>query len=541
MGTFYSRKYSLISLLQILLIGACSTVQKLDEAPRVIQEPYYKTVGEAQLGFQFRDSDTDYKIRKIGHEKPILAFSPIAYPNSIDKKLASYFEQELGLVWKNTEFTNAKIPSGAWENSQTLLVAAKKSEVDALVRGSVSETEFGWLFKFTIVDPVNDYKFGEFEASFKRPGSTSDEVGTWSQVFFWKTGDRIISLDPRKATVPVWDKKPDSSIVRDLAYSSVKGKISIQASSGDTEVHSKGILLGKTPLLDISLPEGVQEIQLSLKGKKPISKTIVVRAGKKSFLFQEWEEDKTLGSAKIVSVPAGLSVSVDGFKQGETPFFHSGMNPGGYQIELIKENPEGSLVYYEGTLEVKSDKVSELAFPYSASGLLSETEFWKPSGETGFNPFGALGIEFHKSKDLSPGWNGVYSLPIPSDELEITGYFLLPVDHKVGSVAVTIHTPGLNLGLNAGPDKVSIFNFPSDGKTIATYKYLKLENDIGRKFSFRTNTKEKKIFLYLGNDLVWEGQVSFQGFWTISVLTRGEDFRERAPLKDLKIQYRGYK
>ncbi|TGK11784.1 PEGA domain-containing protein [Leptospira fletcheri] len=540
MGTIYSRNRSFLSLLVFLPI-ACSTVQKLEEPPRTIQEPYYRALGENPGGFLFRESESDYKIRKSGHEKPVLAFSPVSYPKSVDKKLVAYFEQEIGIPWREVQFSGVKIPADIWSNPDALLAAAKNAEVDAFVQEKVVETDNGWVFQFSVIDPINGFKFGEFEGSFKRPLANSEDSGSWSQVFFWKAGDRIISLDARKATVPVWERKLFSSEIKEIISSTVRGKLNIRASSGDTDVFHKGVHLGKTPQLDFSIGEGLQEVEFHLKGKKPVVKTVLVRAGKRSSIFQEWEEDKTLGSAKIVSVPAGLSVSVDGFKQGETPFFRSGLNPGNYQIELIKDNPEGSLVYYESTLEVKSDKVTEIGFPYSGGSLLSETEFWKGSGEVGFNPFGIGNLEFTKNKNLPSGWNGVYSLPIPADELEIIGNFLLPSDHKSGTVAITFHGPGFNLGFEAGPEKVSVFHFPSEGKTVGSYKYLKLENDVGRAFSFRTDAKEKRVRLYLGNDMVWEGQISFQGFWTISILTKGDDFKEHSPLKDLKIQYRGYK
>lgn len=518
----------------------CSSVQKLNEPSKLIQEPYYKPIGDSESVFIFRESDTDFRVRKAGHEVPILAFSPIEYPKSVDKKLASYFEQEISLIWKDVKFSNAKISADVWKNKSGLAQELKSKDVDVLVIGSITESDTGWAFKFELKDSVDAASYGDFELSFKRPVST-EEVGAWNQAIFWKSSDRVISLESKQTTVPVWDRKPDLTRIKEIVNSSIKGTLTVRASSGDTEILWKGKSLGNTPLTDVPIQEGIQDIQVVLKGKKPITKTIQVRAGKKSFLFQEWEEDRTLGSAKVITVPNGLSVSLDGYKQGETPFFRSNLTPGAYQLELLKENADGAYVYYEGILDVKPDRLVELALPYFGYGLLSELEFWKPSGEFGFSPFGPNGLEFAKKKNLANGWNGVYSLPFIPEELEIEGYFLLPVDHGDGSVAVTFHLNGLSLGVVAGKEKVSIFQFPSDGKTLSTYKYLDVDKDIGRPFSFKTDLKNKKLFLYLGRDVVWQGDLPAGGLWTVSVLTRGEEFREKTPIKDLKILYKGYK
>ncbi|MEI7013290.1 LIC10124 family lipoprotein [Leptospira licerasiae] len=518
----------------------CSSVQKLNEPSKLIQEPYYKPIGDSESVFIFRESDTDFRVRKAGHEVPILAFSPIEYPKSVDKKLASYFEQEISLIWKDIKFSNAKISPEVWKNKTGLTQELKSKDVDVLVLGSVIETDSGWTFKFELKDSVDTNSYGDFELSFKRPVS-SEEVGAWNQAIFWKSSDRVISLESKQTTVPIWDRKPDRTKIKEIVNSSIKGTLTVRASSGDTEILWKGKSLGNTPLTEVPILEGIQDIQVVLKGKKPITKTIQVRAGKKSFLFQEWEEDRTLGSAKVITVPNGLSVSLDGYKQGETPFYRSNLTPGAYQLELLKESADGAYVYYEGTLDVKPDRLVELALPYFGYGLLSELEFWKPSGEFGFSPFGPNGLEFAKKKNLSNGWNGVYSLPFIPEELEIEGYFLLPVDHGDGSVAVTFHLNGLSLGVVAGKEKVSIFQFPSDGKTLSTYKYLDVDKDIGRPFLFKTDLKNKKLSLYLGRDVVWQGDLPVGGLWTVSVLTRGEEFREKTPIKDLKILYKGYK
>ncbi|WP_367898149.1 PEGA domain-containing protein [Leptospira sp. WS58.C1] len=539
MGNNSFRNLIIFSLITSLGL-TCSSVQKLNEPSKLIQEPYYKAIGDSESVFIFRESDTDHRVRKTGHEIPILAFSPIEYPKSVDKKLASYFEQEISLIWKDIKFSNAKISSDVWKDKTGLAKELRSKDVDVLVLGSISESETGWTFKFELKDSVDTSSYGDFELSFKRPVST-EEVGAWTQAIFWKSSDRVISLESKQTTVPVWDRKPDLTRIKEIVNSSVKGTLTVRASSGDTEILWKGKSLGNTPLTEVPIQEGIQDIQVVLKGKKPITKTIQVRAGKKSFLFQEWEEDRTLGSAKVVTVPSGLSVSLDGYKQGETPFYRSSLTPGAYQLELLKESADGAYVYYEGILDVKPDRLVELALPYFGYNLLSELEFWKPSGEFGFSPFGPNGLEFAKKKNLPNGWNGVYSLPFIPEELEIEGYFLLPVDHGDGSVAVTFHLNGLSLGVVAGKEKVSVFQFPSDGKTLSTYQYLDVDKDIGRPFSFKTDIKNKKLSLYLGRDVVWQGDLPAGGLWTVSILTRGEEFREKTPIKDLKILYKGYK
>ncbi|PJZ71112.1 PEGA domain protein [Leptospira perolatii] len=540
METWFSYRKRILLSIAIALFN-CSSVEKVNVPPKVFQEPYYKPLAESSSDFIFRESESDYKIRKDGHSLPVLAFSPVHYPKSVDGKLATYFEQELGLVWNLAKFTRVKIQKSAWENPEILQAECKKSGVDAIANLKVSDAENGWDFKYELVDPIDGTVFGEFDTSFKKVSPGQNGGGAWSQVFFWKTPESIISLDQKSAIVPIWDKKLELTKISQALDLSISGSVTIRSSSSETDVIWKNKKLGHTPITDLQVPEGVQEFQLSLKGKKPVTKKIQVRSGKKISLYQEWEDDKTLGSAKIVSSPEGLAVSLDGFKQGETPFFRSNLTPGVYQIELIKENVDKALVYFEGNLEVQPDKISEIALPYSSSGLLGDLEFWKASGDGGFSSHSSTEVDFRKTKNLSPGWNGVYSLPLVADELEATGIFSSPIEFGSGVVAFSFHCQGLTIGVEANKDHVNVFKFPSDGKSIGTFKYKTEDKEYGRPFSFRTNSKDKKLEVYLGQNRIWEGPIPFQGNWTLSILTRGDDFHEALPLKDLKIHYRGYK
>ncbi|TGK28113.1 PEGA domain-containing protein [Leptospira gomenensis] len=517
----------------------CSSVQKIENFSSVLQEPTYKALSEDEI-VQGNNSSSDYKIRKNGNNEPIFVLAPVQIPAGMDPKLSAFLNDEIRLIWAKVKGKQVRIADAVWKNPSQLSAEFKKSEVDAVVRTSIREAEGKWLVTQKIEDPVKEIVYGKLDASFQPPSSQNELQA--NQVYYLKHSSGVLALDPKNSLVPIWEKSLSSGEIDSILKKSIQGYLSFSASSADTEVVFQGEKIGISYFRNYPLPEGSQQIQITRPGQKDVLKTIQIRAGQTVSLYQEWKEDRTLGGIRILSFPEALQVALDGFRNGETPFYRSNLPAGALQLELLKDTEKGPLVYYEGQLVVQSDKITEIALPYKAENLVVEPEFWKLSGEKGFQAFAGKTLDFQNVSNLPPGWFGVFSVPFVAENLEISGVIPISSESDGGIVAFSLHTPKKTVSLEYEKERLSVYTFPSDGKDLGSYRFKKEEKEEGRPFRIVTDLKEGTIRLYLGYSKVLEDKLDpASGAWRISVVTRGEKFSKRSPIRNLKIEYKGYK
>ncbi|MCG6191745.1 PEGA domain-containing protein [Leptospira sp. FAT2] len=537
---FNPKRLFVFYILFLLILIDCSSVQKIENFNSVLQEPVFKALKEEEaiLG---GSSDADYKIRKTGNTVPIFALAPINVPKEMDPKLASFLSDEVRLIWAKVKGRQVRITDTSWKNSSLLSQELKRLNVDAVIKTDIREVSGKWAVTQKITDPVKEIVYGTVDASFQPPQMQDDLQA--NQVYYLKHGSGVLALDPKSSLVPIWEKSLSSGEIDSILKKSIQGYLSFSASSADTEVTFQGEKIGIASFRNYPLPEGLQQIQITRPGQKDIVKSLQIRSGQTVSIYQEWKEDRTLGGLRILSFPEALQVALDGFRTGETPFYRSNLAPGAMQLELVRDTENGPLVYYEGQLIVEADKITEIALPYKTDNLVSEPEFWKLSGEKGFQAFSGKTLDFQNvSSSLPPGWYGVFSAPFVPENLELEG--ILPISSELdsGIVAISFHTPKKTISLEYEKERLSVYSFPSTGNNVGTYKFKQETKEDGRPFRIVTDTKEGIIRLYLGYSKVLEDKFEPNGgVWRISVLTRGEKFSKRSPLRNLKIEYKGYK
>ncbi|MBM9579080.1 PEGA domain-containing protein [Leptospira sp. 201903070] len=522
----------------LLILIDCSSVQKIENFNSVLQEPVYRALKEEEI-ILGNSSDTDYKIRKEGNPTPIFAFGPIEVPKDMDSKLSAFLSDEVRLIWAKVKGKQVRFSDEIWKNSAQLTEELKKQKVDAVVRTEIRESGGKWIVSQKITDPVKEIVYGNVSGSFQPPMVQTETPV--NQVFYLKHGSGVLALDPKSSLVPIWEKSLSSGEIDSILKKSVQGYLSFSASSADTEVLFQGEKIGIASFRNYPLPEGLQQIQITRPGQKDIHKSIQIRSGQTVTIYQEWKEDRTLGGLRILSFPEALQVALDGFRAGETPFYRSNLSPGALQLELVRDTENGPLVYYEGQLVVDADKITEIALPYKTGNLVSEPEFWKLSGEKGFQAISGNTLDFKNVSALPPGWFGVFSTPFVPENLEIRGIIPITAEVDSGIAAISFHTAKKTVSLEYEKERLSLYSFPSTGTNIGTYRFKKEEKEEGRPFRIVTDTKEGKIRLYLGYSKVLEDTIESSGVWRISILTRGEKFSKRSPLKNLQIEYKGYK
>lgn len=539
-STFSPIRFFTFSFSFLWILIDCSSVQKIENFNSVLQEPTFKSLKEEEaiLG---GSSDSDYKIRKTGHSIPIFVFAPFKIPKEMDPKLAAFLSDEIRLIWAKVKGKQVRIVDrgGGLEGLDAFMETFKKLEVDALVQTTISQVSGKWIVNQKIIDPVNEIVYGSVDGSFQSP-KIEDELQA-NQAYYLKHGSGVLALDAKSSLVPIWEKSLSSGEIDSILKKSIQGYLSFSASSADTEVLFQGEKIGIASFRNYPLPEGLQQIQITRPGQKDISKSLQIRSGQTISIYQEWKEDRTLGGVRILSFPEALQVALDGLKMGETPFYRSNLTPGAMQLELVRETENGPLVYYEGQLIVDADKITEIALPYKTDNLISEPEFWKLSGEKGFQAFSGKTLDFQNVSFLSPGWYGVFSAPFVPENMELEGIIPITAESDSGIVAISFHTSKKTISLEYEKERLSVYSFPSNGNNVGTYKFKKEDKEDGRPFRIITDVKEGTIRLYLGYSKVLEDRLDVAGVWRISILTRGENFSKRSPLRNLKIEYKGYK
>ncbi|EQA64757.1 LIC10124 family lipoprotein [Leptospira alexanderi] len=516
----------------------CSSVQKIENFNSILQEPTFKSLKEEEAIFG-AGSDTDYKIRKTGHSIPVFVLAPFKIPKEMDPKLAAFLSDEIRLIWAKVKGKQVRIADSGDRALGEFVETIKKLEVDAVIKTDIREVSGKWIVNQKIVDPVKDIVYGNVDGSFQTP-QVEDELQA-NQVYYLKHSSGVLALDSKSSLVPVWEKSLSSGEIDSILKKSIQGYLSFSASSADTEVLFQGEKIGIASFRNYPLPEGLQQIQITRPGQKDVIKSLQIRSGQTISIYQEWKEDRTLGGLRILSFPEALQVALDGLKTGETPFYRSNLSPGAIQLELVRDTENGPLVYYEGQLTIEADKITEIALPYKTDNLVSEPEFWKLSGEKGFQAFSGKTLDFQNVSSLSPGWYGVFSAPFVPENMEVQGVIPITSESDSGIVAISFHTSKKTISLEYEKERLSVYSFPSNGDNVGTYRFKKEDKEDGRPFRIVTDMKEKTVRLYLGYSKVLEDTFDVSGVWRISILTRGEKFSKRSPLRNLKIEYKGYK
>ncbi len=510
------------------LKGVTSKMEKPDLAPEVIPVP------EVPLQFD----EKDYKSRKVSKKKPHFTFAPILFPAGFNPELIAVFHQENRLLWQNTESKEVKISIDSWKSQDTLRKEFVEQDIDSFVNTDLAFDGDVLKVKQTFIDPVNQKEYGtiDFEIAVILPGHPDSK----SKIELYKTENKFKALEEIKSPILKFIRKPDRNLQITLLRSTVSAHINVSSSSSDTVFYLDGKEMGKLPIRRLLIPDGPHQVTYRKTGLSPVNKKILVRAGEEMNLFQEWEDDLSVGSLKIYSYPKGLKVAWNKEVKGETPFFLYGINPGKYRMEFTKihDTKKINIPLRDFEVEVESKNTAALVFPMELydSFLPSAIDLWQPVlGGVNVNYAGNLSLE-NRSGQVIDKPKGVVTQPILPDSMEISSAFFLPSEMGSGNISFSLITKNATYTLEAEREKIFLYKFPSNGVSIGAYTYDPQIKDQHRAFRYVTDMDKGTLQIYLSDTKVFDDSIDFSDTWKISVLLRGNASPKVNALKYLWIQ-----
>ncbi|NUM41652.1 MAG: PEGA domain-containing protein, partial [Leptospiraceae bacterium] len=336
---------------------------------------------------------------------------------------------------------------------------------------------------------------------------------------------------------------PDKSEIAEVLKKSISGNLSVSSTSGDTIITVDGKDLGKLPVTNFLISDGIHTLEFSKPGKTPIAKEVWLRAGETREIFQEWDDDYTLGALNVLSYPSGLKISWDDYLKGETPLFSNDMSPGNYKIEFSKQKQgeeNTSYILDEEIVKVEAKKISTVAFPVKLlNGLDPANEsIWVNAGEGGIYPQFGKELIFQKLSEPIPGWHGISTHPLISGSLDatITAYSQEEVGN--GKMAITFfQNEKDNYTVELENSRISLYKFPSDGVSIANYEFKNNDPEKGRPVRFVTDKDKQQLKIYFGNKKVFETEESFHNLWRIALWIKSDSPPKSKTFRSFSITY----
>ena len=187
--------------------------------------------------------------------------------------------------------------------------------------------------------------------------------------------------------------------------------LQVDSSPSEAEVYIDGVKKGTTPLEINDLIIGKHFVEVRKENYAKWSKEIneedeMDSGGNKTIVF-EANLSPSVASITINSIPDGAKVIINGEEKGVTPFVMDNVEPGSYQILVIKD---GYVPYKEGFSIVKGDYVKrDLALTKANTFLMIKSD---PTGAKVYINGEYKGATPYSEANLTPG---EYSLRVVKD------------------------------------------------------------------------------------------------------------------------------
>ncbi|TGL51334.1 PEGA domain-containing protein [Leptospira kemamanensis] len=514
------------------LVGYCSSVSKIETLNRSFTKPKFVTpdLGESEP----LPSGRDYRERLVNKSTPSFTL--------LWKQIPEGFSlSDLSLLEEKVLFPHSKL--GVYQKSPTKSDPKflESSDIDLVLELSLVKLAERLTVEVLYKDPVLSQNFGKAVFVYQEEKEPKNKNAKSFDVFHGKK-----HLLPLTEFVPSYYSEvssPTNDELRNVFTSSLQGKVSVFSTTPGTSVYLDGVEIGKAPLIGYTLQNGKHTLAFAKPGKDQVKRNILVRAGKTTRVFQEWNDDISQGTVVVSSFPAGLDVVIDGQKKGKTQYAESGVPYGSYPIQFIRTTQDSHFEYAKAGIKIRPKQITSIALPISLEdgvGWESE-EFWNlTSSSPNFSATFPGKLTFAKNKDLPNGWYGVYSEDLIPDYLEAELTLDLKKEYN-GAVGLSIHDNNQNTILvYVDQTDFHIVKFSgneTDAPVRSSYRWNKEDELIGRTIKFSTDLEKKMIRLYLGNKMVEELPWSFETFWNLGVLTPHNAPLVGVPLRGLKIQY----
>lgn len=514
------------------LVGYCSSVSKIETLNRSFTKPKFVTpdLGESEP----LPSGRDYRERLVNKSTPSFTL--------LWKQIPEGFSlSDLSLLEEKVLFPHSKL--GVYQKSPTKSDPKflESSDIDLVLELSLVKLAERLTVEVLYKDPVLSQNFGKAVFVYQEEKEPKNKNAKSFDVFHGKK-----HLLPLTEFVPTYYSEvssPTNDELRNAFTSSLQGKVSVFSTTPGTSVYLDGVEIGKAPLIGYTLQNGKHTLSFAKPGKDQVKRNILVRAGKTTRVFQEWNDDISQGTVVVSSFPVGLDVVIDGQKKGKTQYAESGVPYGSYPIQFIRTTQDSHFEYAKAGIKIRPKQITSIALPISLEdgvGWESE-EFWNlTSSSPNFSATFPGKLTFAKNKDLPNGWYGVYSEDLIPDYLEAELTLDLKKEYN-GAVGLSIHDHNQNTILvYVDQTDFHIVKFSgneTDAPVRASYRWNKEDELIGRTIKFSTDLEKKMIRLYLGNKMVEELPWGFETFWNLGVLTPHNAPLVGVPLRGLKIQY----
>ncbi|TGM05456.1 LIC10124 family lipoprotein [Leptospira jelokensis] len=514
------------------LVGYCSSVTQIETLNRSFTKPKFVTpdIGESEP----LPSGRDYRERLVNKSTPSFTLLWKQIPEGFSASDVSLLEEKI-------LFPHSKL--GAYQKSPAKPDSKffQANDIDLVLELSLSKVAERLSVEVLYNDPVLSQNFGKAVFVYQEEKEPKTKNAKSFDVFHGKK-----HLLPLTEFVPSYFlelSSPSSDEVRNIFTSSLQGKVSVFSTSPGTTIYLDGVEIGKAPLIGFILQNGKHTLSFAKPGKDQVKRNILIRAGKTTRVFQEWNDDISQGTVVVSSFPVGLDVVIDGQKKGKTQYAESGVPYGSYPIQFIRTTQDSHFEYAKAGIKIRPKQITSIALPISLEdgvGWESE-EFWNlTSSSPNFSASFPGKLTFAKNKDLPKGWYGVYSEDLIPDYLEAELVLDLKKSYN-GALGLSIHDHNQNTILvYVDQTDFHIVKFSgneSEAPVRSSFRWNKEDELKGRSIKFATDLEKKMIRLYLGNKMVEEFPWSFETFWNIGVLTPHNAPLVGMPLRGLKIQY----
>ncbi|TGN18924.1 LIC10124 family lipoprotein [Leptospira idonii] len=526
-------RYAYLLVLCCVLSG-CASVTQIETLNASFAKPVFKSIEPGIV--EPTPSGKDYRERTVNKSLPHFTILWKEIPKDFLSVDVNFLEERI--VSSHSTF-GKYIPAPAGSSDYTDFFKTK--DIDVVLELNASKTNESLSLTANYKDPVLSQNFGSSLFAFKLEKEPSSSKKKKFEIFHDKTG--LVPLFPSVLSYYSEVSSPKESEIQTVLSSTLRGKVSVFSTTPGTQILLDGKEIGKAPLIDYSMLNGKHVLSFSKPGKDPVQRSILIRAGKTSRIFQEWNDDISQGTFVLSSYPSGLDVIVAGQKKGKTQFAESGVPYGSYSVQYVRTKGSENFEYAKSQVVIRPKSIASLALPISLEeGIGWEAaDFWNPSSiSPHFSATFPDKLTFGKSANLPSGWYGVFSEDMIPDRIRAEvklgvsqelggklGFFV--TDKESHSLLVIVDKTDFHLVQFSPEEKESIVR--------SSYRWKSEEPLKGREISIETDPEKKLLKLYLGNSLILEKAWDFTTLWNIAILTPSDSFLNGNPLRGIKIQY----
>lgn len=211
-------------------------------------------------------------------------------------------------------------------------------------------------------------------------------------------GLRILELrlDGHQPVILPVELPPGATTRRHVSMQPVEGLVLVESNPAGADVTVAGVYRGKTPVAVTDFPAGVQRVRLEMAGHD--SREIEVTVRDRTPQRHQVELLSHLGGLKLVSVPEGASVRLDGKLVGKTPLDLTPVEEGHRQIEF---RLSGYLTQTR-EVQVQAGEVQEVQVTLDESPGTLRVESFPPGARVRVEGLDDA-VAPHEYADLAPG------------------------------------------------------------------------------------------------------------------------------------------